>query len=132
MNCKKNIPFYAFYDTIRQLRGENGCPWDQKQTAVTLKKYIVEETTELLEAIDSEDAKHICEEAGDILFLITLLAEIHREKNQFSLDDVITGITAKMIRRHPHVFGDTTIRNEKELKAQWEEIKAQEQAKKRN
>ena len=129
---KKNTLFITFCDTIHALRTTGGCPWDQKQTSQSLKKYILEETSELLEAIDANDAEHICEEAGDILFLIALLAEIHKENNTFTMDDIISTITSKMIRRHPHVFGSSTACTEEELNAQWEKIKLEEQAKKTN
>jgi len=129
---KKNITYIAFCNTIRALRARNGCPWDQKQTAQSLKKYIREETEELLEAIDENDSDHICEEAGDVLFLIALLAEIHTESDDFSLDDVISTVTRKMIRRHPHVFADARVGTEKELNAQWEKIKSTERSKKTN
>jgi len=129
---KKNNSFITFCDTINRLRAQDGCPWDQKQTSQSLAKYIKEETDELLEAIEANDAEHICEEAGDILFLIALLAEIHQEKNEFTMDDIISTITQKMIRRHPHVFGDARTGSEEELTIQWEKIKSEERSKKRN
>lgn len=129
---KKNTSYISFYNTIKALRAQNGCPWDQKQTAQSLKKYIREETAELLEAIDENNPEHICEEAGDILFLIALLAEIYSESNDFSLDDVFSTVTQKMIRRHPHVFADATIGTEEELNIQWEKIKSVERSKKTN
>jgi len=131
MATKNNI-FLSFCDTIRKLRSRNGCPWDQKQTTRSLKKCIREESNELLEAIDSGNPKHICEEAGDVLFLLALLAQIHNEKNEFDLDDILLGITKKMIRRHPHVFANATVGNEEELNAQWEKIKSEEKSKKTN
>jgi MazG family protein len=129
---KKNDLFITFFDTIKTLRAQGGCPWDQKQTSYSLKKYIREETEELLEAIDGNDAAHICEEAGDLLFLIALLSEIHKENNEFTMEDILSTVTQKMIRRHPHVFGDAKPCNEEELKAQWEKIKSEERSKKIN
>ena len=130
---QNNILFITFCDTINRLRAADGCPWDKKQTSRSLKKYIQEETDELLEAIDADDSEHICEEAGDILFLIALLAEIHKEKDKFSMDDILSTITQKMIRRHPHVFGETDkIYSEEELNAQWDKIKSEERSKKSN
>ena len=129
---KKKSAFETFCETIHTLRSDNGCPWDKKQTSNSLKKYIQEETRELLEAIDEEDSEHICEEAGDILFLIALLTEIHQENNAFSMEDVLNTITAKMIRRHPHVFSGKEAGDEAELRAQWEQIKSLEQTKKIN
>ena len=129
---KKNNSFITFCETINKLRAQDGCPWDQKQTSHSLKKYIKEETDELLEAIETNDAQHICEEAGDILFLIALLAEIHAENDEFTMDDIISTITQKMIRRHPHVFGDAKTGSEEELTIQWEKIKSEERSKKIN
>ena len=118
-------------NTIKALRGEKGCPWDRKQTTLTLKKYIQEEVAELLEAIETGDPIEICEESGDVLFLLVMLAEIHSEKGEYNFNDVINTADEKLIRRHPHVFGDTTIKNEQELKEQWETIKSQEKLKKK-
>ena len=111
MSHKNNL-FITFCDTVSRLRAQNGCPWDKKQTSYSLKKYIREETDELLEAIDANDAEHICQEAGDILFLIALLAEIHKENNEFTMNEILSTITRKMNRRHPHVFGDARIGSE--------------------
>lgn len=131
MTLKKNH-FFSLCKTIMTLRSDNGCPWDKKQTAQSLKKYIQEESNELLEAMEKNDPLHICEESGDLLFLLLLLTEIHHEQGSFSLDDVLSGINEKMIRRHPHVFANSATGNEQELKEQWEKIKIEEQAKKTN
>ncbi len=131
MRNEKNI-FFSFCETITQLRSPEGCPWDRKQTCKTLKKYIREECDELLEAIDGNDPDHLCEEIGDVLFLLVLLSEIRSETGQFTINDVIKGIEKKMKVRHPHVFGNTPAGNEKELKIQWEKIKSQEGRKKTN
>jgi len=111
---------------IQELRAENGCPWDRKQTPVSIKKYLLEETTELIEAIDSDDSAHICEEIGDIFFILTILSEMFAEQGSFTLDDALKSIIDKMIRRHPHVFGDHPPGTEAELKEQWEAIKRSE------
>lgn len=131
MPIKKNH-FFSLCQTITTLRKENGCPWDQKQTTQSLTKYIKEECAELLEAMEENDPHHICEESGDLLFLLILLAEIHNELGTFSLEDVLSGINKKMIRRHPHVFANTATGNEEELREQWEKIKIEEQSKKTN
>ncbi len=131
MNSNNNI-FLSFCETISTLRGENGCPWDQKQTTKSLKKYIREECDELLEAIDENNPDHLCEEIGDVLYLLVLLSEISSESTHFTIDDVITGIQNKMIRRHPHVFGDVRTGSDEELKEQWEKIKSLEPVKKTN
>ncbi len=129
MKTEKNN-FSSFCQVISRLRAENGCPWDRKQTVRSLRKYLKEECDELLEAMDGEDHGHICEETGDVLFLLVLLSEINSETGKFTIDEVIDGIRDKMIRRHPHVFGDADSTGENELKDQWEKIKSQEKEKK--
>ena len=118
--------FLALLEIINRLRAPDGCPWDKKQTPRTFKQYLVEETHELLEAINDDNPSHICEELGDLLFQVIFLNNLYQEKNLFSLCDVIDSIAAKMIRRHPHVFGSKTIESEQELRQQWQTIKSQE------
>jgi MazG family protein len=113
-------------DIIARLRGPDGCPWDQRQTPQSMKKYLLEESHELLEAIDSEDTPHIKEELGDLLFQILFIVNIYEDDKKFSLSDVIDTISQKMIRRHPHVFGDSDVTCEKELRKHWDKIKAAE------
>jgi len=108
------------------LRGEGGCPWDREQNHHTLRKYLLEEAYEVVEAIDQEDMYKICEELGDLLLQIVFHAQIASEKNYFDLNDVIAGITEKMFRRHPHVFGEVTVSNSMEVEANWEKIKSAE------
>ncbi len=123
---KNEININALVTIIRTLRSDNGCPWDKKQTPESLSKYIKEETTELLEAIQSGDTDNLCEELGDVLYLVVMLSEIHTDRQQFDLSDVIRSISDKLVRRHPHVFGDEEVTDEAELKALWEKIKAEE------
>ena len=111
---------------IRRLRGENGCPWDRKQTPLSLSKYLLEESAELADAIRKNDTENICEEIGDLYFILLLLGEIFSERNAFTPDDSLQKIIDKMIRRHPHVFAGTPVGSEKELKKQWERIKKEE------
>ncbi|MFH1020672.1 MAG: nucleoside triphosphate pyrophosphohydrolase [Pseudomonadota bacterium] len=118
--------FLALLEIISRLRAPDGCPWDKKQTPQTFKQYLVEETHELLEAINDDNPSHICEELGDLLFQVIFLNNLYQEKNLFALSDVIDSISAKMIRRHPHVFGNETVDSEQELRQQWQAIKAQE------
>lgn len=118
--------FITLIEIITRLRAPNGCPWDRKQTPQSFKQYLVEETHELLEAINDDDPSHICEELGDLLFQVIFLNNLYQEKNLFTLLDVIESISNKMIRRHPHVFGDQTIESEQELRQQWQTIKNQE------
>ena len=111
---------------IMTLRGSEGCPWDQKQTPESLKRYLLEETRELAEAIDQGEPGHICEEIGDLYFILNLLTLLYEEQGLFSADDALNGISQKMIRRHPHVFDHSTASTEEELRKQWERIKAAE------
>ncbi|MCX5875345.1 MAG: nucleoside triphosphate pyrophosphohydrolase [Deltaproteobacteria bacterium] len=118
--------FLDLLEIISRLRAPDGCPWDKKQTPQTFKQYLVEETHELLEAINDDNPNHICEELGDLLFQVIFLNNLYQEKNLFTLCDVIDSISAKMIRRHPHVFGSKTVDSEQELRQQWQAIKSQE------
>ncbi len=124
--------FFSLCDTITTLRSKNGCPWDKKQNFTTLKKYVTEECTELLEAMSEDDPAHLCEELGDVLFLLLLISEIASESGSFTLNDVISGIHAKMLRRHPHVFGKVVVESEEDLKKLWKKIKLEEKEKKTN
>jgi nucleoside triphosphate diphosphatase len=119
-------PFARLQELVADLRGDQGCPWDRQQTPASLKKYLLEECRELAEAIDSGQTEHICEEMGDVFFILTMLAALFEEKQNFSAHDALEKVIAKMIRRHPHVFADTIITDEKALQTQWENIKAQE------
>ena len=101
--------FAKLRQVIAELRGPNGCPWDKKQTYQSLKKYLIEEAYELIEAINNDDIDHMIEELGDVLLQVMLHAQIGEDEGYFSIDDVIYGITAKMIRRHPHVFGNVEV-----------------------
>ncbi len=125
-------PFQQLQGVVSSLRGEQGCPWDRRQTPASLKKYLLEEATELAEAIDQGNPRHICEEAGDLYFILALLAAIFEEQGSFSTDDALTAACAKMVRRHPHVFaaipGETDQMCEKQLRNQWKRIKQEEKA----
>ncbi|OEU54711.1 MAG: nucleotide pyrophosphohydrolase [Desulfobulbaceae bacterium S3730MH12] len=116
-------------ETIRTLRSEKGCPWDKRQTTESLVKYFNEEFTELMDAIQNRDYSNICEESGDLLYLIVMLSEICKENGQFQFSDVIHHVNQKLIRRHPHVFNGQPCKSEEELAKQWQEIKADEKKK---
>lgn len=118
--------FSKLRNIIAELRGPNGCPWDKKQTHQSLKKYLIEESYELIEAIDEEDIDHMIEELGDVLLQVMLHAQIGEDEGYFSIDEVIEGISAKMVRRHPHVFGDVTAETADEVLKNWQEIKVEE------
>ncbi|MGG2067665.1 nucleoside triphosphate pyrophosphohydrolase [Bacillus sp. S14(2024)] len=121
---------YQQFDVLRniiaELRGPNGCPWDKKQTHQSLKKYLIEEAYEVLEAIDEEDDDHLVEELGDVLLQVMLHAQIGEDEGWFSIDDVIRTLSEKMVRRHPHVFGDINVETAADVVVNWEEIKKQE------
>lgn len=118
--------FDKFVATIAALRSENGCPWDRKQTHESLKECLVEETGEVLEAIDKKDDANLCEELGDVLLQVVMHAQIAAEEGRFTIEDVINGVNEKMIRRHPHVFGDIKVSSVEEGLDLWEQIKQQE------
>jgi tetrapyrrole methylase family protein/MazG family protein len=117
-------------DRLRQvmdrLRGPDGCPWDREQTLETLKTFLLEETYEVLEAISSGSAPAHKEELGDLLFQIVFQARLAQERGDFTLDDVMRDIGDKIIRRHPHVFGDGALETADQVLAQWEQLKAEE------
>jgi len=112
--------------TIKTLRAPGGCPWDRKQTPDTIKKHLLEEAYEVLDAIDHNITEDICSELGDLLMQIYFLADIYEEAGQFELFDVSEAIQAKLIRRHPHVFDDLPAMSEAQINQQWEAIKAEE------
>lgn len=123
-----NHQFFRLRDVIAKLRGQNGCPWDKKQTHISLRKYLLEEAYELIDAINQEDDDAIAEELGDVLLQVMLHSQIGEDAGYFTVDDVIKGITDKMIRRHPHVFDTAEVNDESDVIANWESIKAQEKA----
>jgi len=102
------------------------CPWDKKQTIQTLRHLTIEETYELADAITDESWKDICEELGDILLHILFYAKIGSEQKQFTLDEVINGISEKLISRHPHIYGDVKVEDEEDVKRNWENLKLKE------
>ena len=113
-------------DIVARLRGEDGCPWDREQTLESLKSCLIEESYEVLDAIDSGDPRHHAEELGDVLLQVALQARIREEQGQFTFEDVAERIAEKLVRRHPHVFGDVTVDGADEVLRNWEAIKAEE------
>ena len=114
-------------DVVAQLRSpEGGCPWDLAQTPQTLTPYILEEAYETVDAIQHGDSKAIAEELGDLLLQVVLQAQIAQESQAFDLATVAEGITEKLIRRHPHVFGDVEVADAEEVHRNWQAIKAAE------
>ncbi|MBO8172684.1 MAG: nucleoside triphosphate pyrophosphohydrolase [Bacillaceae bacterium] len=125
-----NREFSRLKDVFARLRGPEGCPWDRKQTHQSLRKYLIEETYETVEAIDEGDPDRLCDELGDVLLQIMLHAQIAEEEGYFTVYDVIENLNQKMIRRHPHVFGDLSVQDSQEVTANWQEIKNQEKREK--
>ena len=116
-------------EVVARLRDPNGgCPWDLEQTHASLVPYVLEEAHEVADAIRHGDDNDLCEELGDLLLQVVLHAQIAREQTRFALDQIAEAITAKLIRRHPHVFGDDTADNSAAVRERWEQIKAQERA----
>ena len=108
------------------LRSPEGCPWDRQQTHQSLLPYLVEESHEYIDAAQADDKAHMAEELGDVLFQVVFHSQVAKENGDFSIDDVVQGICEKMIRRHPHVFGDAKVDDSNGVVRQWERIKAQE------
>jgi MazG family protein len=114
------------WEIIDELRGEPGCPWDRKQTPESVQTYLVEEAHEAAGAVLAGDITEAGEELGDLLFMVLFLIHLYEEAGHFRLENVCTSITEKMIRRHPHVFGDTVVQSAQEVRVNWEKIKAGE------
>jgi len=119
-NLKKLI------DIMSALRSDKGCPWDKEQTSDSLKPFLLEETYEVLEALDEGDSEKIKEELGDLLFQIIFHCQLAKEKNEFDISDVIDEISRKMLNRHPHVFGKTKFKSREHFRKYWEEEKKRE------
>jgi MazG family protein len=113
---------------MTRLRGPGGCPWDREQTLRTLRPYLLEEVYEVLEAIDGGDAREHCEELGDLLLQVVFQAELAREEGRFDFGDVAEAIAAKLVRRHPHVFGDARVPDTAGVLRQWVQLKQVEKA----
>lgn len=117
-------------EIMERLRGPNGCPWDREQTLSSLRPYVLEETYEVLEAIDLGDPKEHCEELGDLLLQIVFQAQLAREEGHFDFADVAEAISNKLVSRHPHVFGDAQVRTAEGVLKQWAVLKREEKRKK--
>jgi MazG family protein len=111
---------------MERLRGPGGCPWDREQTLQTLRPYVLEETYEVLEAIDAGDARDHCEELGDLLLQIVFQAQLRKEEGRFEFADVATAISDKLVSRHPHVFGDADVKDAEGVLKQWAALKREE------
>jgi tetrapyrrole methylase family protein/MazG family protein len=123
---EKQTDIQKLVDLVARLRSNKGCPWDREQTRETLKPMLIEEAYEVLDALDGPDPQELREELGDLMFQVVFHAQIAREKGEFDLGDVIDRLHEKMIRRHPHVFGNVDLRTAEDVLKNWEDIKADE------
>ena len=131
-NCSEDSldTFEALVNIIERLRSPGGCPWDREQTHASLKRNILEECYEVLEAIDSGDSAKLSEELGDILVQVVFHTQIAREAREFRVEDTLTAVNRKLIRRHPHVFGDAVVTDAREVERNWERLKEEERGRK--
>jgi tetrapyrrole methylase family protein/MazG family protein len=128
MKFNETRPLYLLEEIAAILRAENGCAWDREQTSKSLKPYLIEEAYEVCDAIENENQENLKEELGDLLYQVYAHAQIAREEGLFTIDDVASGIVEKLIRRHPHVFGEDTAASADEVLVKWEKIKQQEKS----
>lgn len=120
--------FQDLIDIMTKLRSDEGCLWDREQTFESLKQCLADEAQEVFQAVDNQDMENLCEELGDVLLQVVFNSQIAREEGAFTIDDVVDGICRKLVRRHPHVFGDVKVHSPEESLALWNAIKAQEKA----
>jgi ATP diphosphatase len=126
-NSSSPLPVIGLLNIMARLRDpQTGCPWDIKQTWQTILPHTLKEVYEVADAVDRQDAPALCDELGDLLFQIVFMAQIAQEQGLFDFNDVVEGISAKMLRRHPHVFSDTVYKDEQTQKQAWETIKQSE------
>ncbi|MEG0979433.1 MAG: nucleoside triphosphate pyrophosphohydrolase [Oscillospiraceae bacterium] len=122
-NIKDKYSFNDLIEIMQLLRSENGCPWDREQTHESIKNNFIEETYEVIEAINKDDKDLLKEELGDALLQVVFHAQIEAEQNSFNINDVSDGICKKLIERHPHIFGDVIVNNTKDVLSNWDDIK---------
>lgn len=122
----KKYSFDDLMNIIRRLRAKDGCPWDREQTHESLKQCLIEEAYEVIEAINNQDYRNLCEELGDVLLQVVMHAAIAEEMKEFTIEDVISGECEKMINRHPHVFGNLEVKDSETVLSNWEDIKQKE------
>jgi len=127
---EKKMNFYEFCDIIEKLRAPGGCPWDREQTHKSLATCLLEEAYEANDAIDEGDPMKMADELGDVLLQVVMHAQIGKEEGTFTIDDVTDAVSRKMIERHPHVFGDVSVKNSDEVLDNWEKIKKSQRGQK--
>mgnify|MGYP000173238745 CR=1 FL=1 len=123
---KKQYTFSDFVNIMERLTAPDGCPWDRVQTHESLKRYMIEECYEAVDAINNKDSGNLCEELGDVMLQVVFHSIIAKNEGRFDINDVISGISDKMINRHRHIFGDVTANTPEEVLKSWEEIKKEE------
>ena len=126
MKKKERYEYNDLLKIMAMLRAPNGCPWDREQDHKSLKRYLIEEAYEVLEAIDEESPSKLCDELGDLLLQVVFHAQIAKENGKFNMDDVVHGVSAKMVNRHRHVFGDEEAETSDDVMDIWEKVKKEE------
>jgi tetrapyrrole methylase family protein/MazG family protein len=129
MNLREK-KFEQLYEIVRRLRAPDGCPWDREQNPSTLRGSLIEDTYECIEAIDEGSSAHIKEELGDIFLLAVMLSYMYEQEGAFSVSDVLDGVSEKLIRRHPHVFGTVKVKDSEEVLDNWAKIKVEQEGRK--
>jgi MazG family protein len=120
--------FVRLVELMQRLLAPDGCPWDREQTPMSVRRYVLEEACEVIDAIEANDQEHLAEELGDLALQVVFLAELSRREGRFGPDDVVRAVVDKLVRRHPHVFADTEVEGSEEVLRNWEAIKANEKA----
>jgi len=118
--------FVRLVELMQRLLSPDGCPWDREQTPMSIRRYVLEEACEVIDAIEANDQEHLAEELGDLALQVVFLAELARREGRFGPDDVVHAVVEKLVRRHPHVFGETEVEGSEEVLRNWEAIKANE------
>lgn len=126
----KKYTFEDLLEIMEKLRGENGCPWDKEQTHESIKRSIMEEGYELIEAIDSKNGEKMADESGDLLLQVVFHAQIGKELGEYDMSDVTDAVCKKLIHRHPHIFGDKNLQSAEEVLDAWDEIKRRDRSQK--
>lgn len=124
--CKPHYSYEDFLEVMRLLRTPGGCPWDREQTHGSIRRNFLEETYEVLDALDRDDPRDMCEELGDVMMQVAFHAQIEAERGNFTMDDVVDGVTKKLVYRHPHVFGTVEAGTSEQVLVNWEALKRKE------
>ncbi len=123
--------FDELWEVATRLNGPQGCPWDLKQTFLSLQPYVLEEAHEVVEAVDRGKEKEIVEELGDLLFTVLFYAQVAQREGKFSIEEILQTVKEKLIRRHPHVFGELLVESEEDVIRNWDQIKKEQEGKKK-